>query len=117
MLRIRVWDLVPFFTCIRDRDGKYGSGCLILFLFQEPGLEPGDIIIVLDEKAHPVSFKCYALIRYGVTALTLYRYGMKLITSFDIRFTHFLVTKENGRVANVRPICYSILRCGGLCLV
>ena len=24
-------------------------------MFQEPGLEPGDIIIVLDEKAHPVS--------------------------------------------------------------
>jgi hypothetical protein len=65
MLRIRVWDLVPFLPLSGIRDGKFESGCLILFLFQEPGLEPGDIIIVLDEKAHPVSSKYYALVRYS----------------------------------------------------
>ncbi len=41
---------------------------------QEPGLEPGDIIIVLDEKEHPV-FK---------------RHGTDLIMKFDINLTEAL---------------------------
>jgi DnaJ homolog subfamily A member 1 len=48
---------------------------LYLFIkFQEPGLEPGDIIIVLDEKEHP----------------TFSRNGIDLVMKMDINITESL---------------------------
>ena len=47
---------------------------LIIFVLQEPGLEPGDIIIVLDEKEH-ATFK---------------RTGVDLVMKMDINITEAL---------------------------
>ena len=47
---------------------------MFISFFQEPGLEPGDIIIVLDEKEH-ATFK---------------RSGTDLIMKFDINLTEAL---------------------------
>ena len=47
---------------------------IVLILFQEPGLEPGDIIIVLDEKEHAV-FR---------------RSGVDLVMKLDINITESL---------------------------